>query len=133
MPFIHPRSWNFSLKFALIITAVVAGVAFTIGAVIVMQDRQRFRLDLEDKAILLARSVAVTAPDHILRNDSWALYRSLKKMAVLGPERIRDTKILTGMVLSPNGVVLAHLQPSEHPIGLPFQTTDQTERNLLRT
>lgn len=127
------RGWRLSLsfKFALTVTLLIAGVAFTIGTVIVIQDWRRFHEDLEEKALLLARSVAVTAPDAILRNDSWSLYRSLKKMVERKPGGMRETKIITSMVLDPGGRVLAHLQPKDHPLGLPLKPRDENETRLL--
>ena len=113
-----------SVKFALTITAVVAGVAFTIGAVIVTLDWQRFQRELENKALLLAHSVAVTAPEDILQNDYWSLYKSLKNMANQIPGGTQDTRVLTGMIQNPNGIVLAHLNPNENPLGkLPVRSS----------
>jgi signal transduction histidine kinase len=131
MKLFSPSSWGLSVKFALTITAVVAGVAFTIGAAIVVLDWNRFRDELDETALLLARSVSVTAPEAILSNDYWFLYGSLKKMAVWGPGGMPDTRILTGMILSPEGLVLAHLQPRDHALGLPLTTSDPEEAALL--
>jgi len=105
MKFSLLRKWPLSLsvKFALAITLIVAGVAFTIGGVMVVQDWRRFHADLEDKVLLLARSVAVTAPEAILRNDYWSLYRSLKKLTEPETGDIRATRIVTAMVLDPDG------------------------------
>ena len=125
------RSRGLSFKFALAITAVVAGVAFTIGAVIVVQDWRRFHQDLEERALLLARSVAVTAPQAILRNDSWFLYQSLKKMAVWEPGGLQNTKVMTAMTLDPEGRVLAHLKPKDHPLGLRLRASNDEEIALL--
>jgi len=125
------RSWGLSFKFALAITTIVAGVAFTIGAVIVVQDRQRFNQDLEERVLLLARSVAVTAPEAILRNDSWFLYQSLKKMAGQEPGGLQHTRVITAMILSPEGHVLAHLKPKGHPLGLRLKAPDGEEAALL--
>ncbi len=125
------RSWGLSFKFALTITAVVAGVAFTIGAVIVVQDWQRFHKELEERAHLLARSVAVTAPEAILRNDSWFLYQSLKKMASHEPGGMQYTQVLTAMILDPQGRVLAHLEPKNHPLGLRLEAANDEEASLL--
>ena len=107
-----------SVKFALTITAVVAGVAFTIGAVIITLDWQRFQRELENKALLLAHSVAVTAPEDILQSDYWSLYKSLKNMVSQIPGGMQDTHILTGMIQDPNGIVLAHLNPNDNPLGM---------------
>jgi two-component system, NtrC family, sensor kinase len=129
----HPlaRSWGLSFKFALTITAVVAGVAFTIGAVIVTQDWRRFHDELEEKALLLTRSVEITAPDAILQNDSWSLYRSLRNMAQRRGGGMRQTQILTAMVLAPDGRVLAHLQPKDHPLGVKLTPVGQSETQLF--
>ncbi|NQU55618.1 MAG: HAMP domain-containing histidine kinase [Rhodospirillales bacterium] len=120
-----------SLKFALTITAVVAGVAFTIGAVIVTLDWQRFQLELENKALLLAHSVAVTAPDDILQSDYWSLYKSLKNMTNQFPGGKSDTSILTGMILDPDGIVLAHLGPNNNPLGMPPAHSSKSETRLF--
>lgn len=131
MKLFSPRSWSLSVKFALTITAVVAGVAFTIGAVIVAQDWRRFHHDLGEKSLLLARSVAVTAPEHILRNDTWGLYQSLKRMALRDPGGLHDIRIVTAMILDPRGNVLAHLQPSQHALGLLYQPSGEPDSRLL--
>lgn len=131
MKLLSPRSWSLSVKFALTITAVVAGVAFTIGAVIVAQDWRRFHDDLGEKSLLLARSVAVTAPEDILRNDYWGLYQSLKRMALRNPGGLLDIRIVTAMILGPDGNVLAHLQPSQHALGLLYDPTGETDRRFL--
>lgn len=133
MGLFYPRSWGLSLKFAMAMTAVVAGVAFTIGAVIVIQDWRRFHDALAEKALLLARSVAVTAPDAILRNDYWSLYQSLKNTAVRHPGLMPETRIITAMILAPDGRVLAHLQPKAHPLGLPLESETEEDARLLET
>ena len=120
-----------SVKFALTITAVVAGVAFMIGAVIVTMDWQRFHRELEAKALLLAHSVSATAADDILRKDYWSLFKSLKKMAMQGPGELRETRIITAMIIDPEGLVLAHLQPNEHPLGLALAPSEEQERQIL--
>jgi signal transduction histidine kinase len=131
MNFLNSFPKGLSVKFALTITAVVAGVAFTIGAVIVTLDWQRFQQELEDRALLLAHSVALTAPEKILQSDYWSLYKSLKNMANYVPGGKRDTRILTGMVLDPDGIVLAHLDPDENPLGKMPSHSSKIESRLL--
>ncbi len=131
MKLFFSRTWGLSFKFALAITVIVAGVAFTIGTVIVVQDRQRFNKELGERALLLARSAAVAAPEAILRNDSWFLYQSLKKMASQEPGGMRYTQVITGMILDPEGRVLAHLKPKEHPLGLRLGASNDEEVALL--
>ncbi len=122
---------SLSVKFALTITAVVAGVAFTTGAVIVTLDWQHFHRELESKSLLLAHSVSITAAGDILRNDHWSLFKSLKKMARKGTGERRENGIITAMIIDPQGVVLAHLQPNENPLGMPLALNDKTEERLL--
>ncbi len=131
MTLLSPRSWGFSVKVALTITAMVSGVAFTIGAAIVTLDWQRYHRDLEEKVLLLAHSVAIAAPEAILRSDYWLLYKSLKKMAAQGPGDIPRTPIVTAMIIDPEGMVLAHLQPSDNPLGMPHTHSDEEEARLL--
>lgn len=125
------RSWGLSFKFALAITVVVAGVAFTIGTVIVVQDWRRFQQNMEEKALLLARSVAIAAPQAILRNDSWFLYQSLRKMADRNSGEMQYTQVVTAMMLDPEGRVLAHLKPKDHPLGLRLGASNDEEVALL--
>jgi len=125
------RFSGLSVKLALTITAVVAGVAFTIGAVIVTLDWQRFHRELESESLLLAHSVSVTAADHILRKDHWAMFKSLKKMAQEGTGDSREPGIITAMIIDPDGLVLAHLQPGEHPLGMPLAPRGKIEERLL--
>ncbi|MEH6651195.1 MAG: ATP-binding protein [Motiliproteus sp.] len=130
MRFAWLRSPGLSVKFALTITAVVAGVAFTIGAVMVTLDWKRFQLELENSALLLAHSVSVTAADYILQNDYWSLFKSLKKLTTKGPGGVQETLIVTAMIIDPEGNILAHLQPSENPLGLPLSRGDTKENEL---
>ena len=129
---IHPlRFRSLSVKLLAVIIALVAGVGFTIGAAVIVQDRLWFREALEEKALLLARSIAVSAPEAIVQNDSWSLYQNLRKMASRSPGGMRDTRILSSMVLDPHGVVLAHLNPAEHPIGLVMSPKETSERDIF--
>ncbi len=97
------RTWTLGLQFPLTVVAIVAGVGFTIGAVMVHQDWARIRLSLEEKALLLARSVAVVSSEAILR----------------------------AMILDTEGRVLAHLYPGEHPVGLPLAPVDESDKALM--
>ncbi len=126
----RPRSWNLSVKFVLTLTAVVAGVGFTIGAVIVAQDWRRFHNDLAEKALLLGRSVAMVAPRAVLQSDYWALYKSLANLSLNSSEGLGTTRILSAMILDPDGRVLAHTDPSAHPLRLPFAAPDPDEQRL---
>jgi len=85
MLILNPRSWPLAVKLSLTITAAVAGVGFMIGAVMVVQDWNRFHDVLGEKALLLSESIAITTPKAMLRNDSWSLYQSLKNMASRTP------------------------------------------------
>jgi len=131
MTWFNLSSRGLSFKLALTITAVVAGVAFTIGVVIVTVDWQQFDKELENKSLLLAHSVSVTAAEDILRNDHWSLFKSLKLMAQKGPGELRETTILTAMIIDPNGLVLAHLKPDKNPLGLPLAHDNKLEDQLL--
>ncbi|MCW9002521.1 MAG: HAMP domain-containing histidine kinase [Rhodospirillales bacterium] len=125
------RNWSLAFKLPLAFTALVAGIAFTIGAAIIMQDWFRFREALEEKALLLARSAAVNAPAAILRNDYWELYKGLKSASAKGIGGMRDEEVLTSMVLNEDGRVLAHLYPSDNPLGMPLQTKNEADRAFL--
>jgi signal transduction histidine kinase len=126
-----PRFRSLSAKFPITITVIAACVGFTIGAAVIVQDWLRFREALEEKALLLARSIAVAAPEAILQNDSWSLYKNLRKMTLREPDGMPDTRILSGMVLNPDGVILAHLDPAAHPIGLVMSPQSERERRVF--
>ncbi len=132
MKFAWPRSWGLSVKFSLSMIIVVSGVAFTIGAVIVTLDWRRFREELADKTLLLAHSVSVTAPEAILRNDTWSLYRSLKGMTNRVPQSMRQSNIITAMILDPEGRILAHLRPRGNPLGQTLVPENDAEALLLK-
>jgi two-component system, NtrC family, sensor kinase len=125
------RFSGLSFKFALTITSVVAGVAFTIGAVTVILDWQRFHRELESKALILSHYVSVTAANDILRKDHWSLFKSLKKMAQEGSGDLQQKGILSAMIIDPDGIVLAHLMPKENPMGMPLSLVDKKERRLF--
>jgi signal transduction histidine kinase len=117
---LNPRSWSLAAKLAFTITAVAAGVGFTTGAVIVAQDWKRFHEELEDHALLMARSVAVAAPDAVLRDDYWSLYKSLKTMAFRISSEARNSRVTASTVLDAEGRVLAHLDPQVYQLDLPL-------------
>jgi len=127
------RSHSLLVKFSIAITAIVAGVGFTIGAAVIVQDWFRFQEAMEEKALLLAQSIAAPAPDFILQNDSWSLYKYLRKMASYPPSGMRDTRILSGMILDPQGVILAHLNPAEYPIGMAISSKNTMDAQLLES
>ncbi len=104
-----------------------------IGTVIVVQDWWRFHAALGEKALLLAESVAVTAPKAMLRKDYWSLYLSLKNMASRSSGKAQSSQVVTGMILDDIGRVQAHLNPSKHPLGLQFSAADPNERDLFET
>jgi signal transduction histidine kinase len=131
MSLYRPGSWSLSLKIPFAHTVMIVGVALTIGIVIVDQAWVQFREELEEKALIMARDVAATAPEAILRNDYWTLYNTLKQKASHMPARIGEPRLLSGMVLDVEGRVLAHLDPVNHPLGLALAPADEAERRLL--
>ena len=127
----RPGSWSLSLKIPFAHTVMIVGVALTIGIVVVAQAWVQFREELEEKVLIMARDVAATAPEAILRNDYWTLYNTLKQKASHMPARIGEPRLLSGMVLDVEGRVLAHLDPVNHPLGLALAPADEAERRLL--
>ena len=132
MPTFSPRSWPLAIKLSLTIITVVTAVGFLIGAVTVVQDWNHFHDDLGEKALLLAESVAATAPTSMLRRDTWPLYQSLKNMAAGRPGTRGSQKVVTAMILDAEGRIQAHLHPADNPIDLPFSPRNATERNLFQ-
>ena len=81
MSIFKPRLWPLAIKLSLTIVVVVTAVGFMIGAVVVVQDWNRFHDELGEKALLLSESVAINAPRAMLHNNYWSLYLSLKNIA----------------------------------------------------
>lgn len=131
MKALHPHGWSLTVKIPLTITVVAVGVAVTIGVAMIVHDRARFQAALEDNVLLKARAVAATAPEALLRGDSWSLYQSLKQVAVPASHESQLSAVTTGMVLDAEGRVMAHLDPANNPLGLPFRPEDGVERELL--
>lgn len=131
MPIFSPKSWSLAIKLSLTITVVITAVGFLIGAIILAQDWKRFHDLLGEKALLLAESVAISAPKAMLRKDYWSLYLNLKNMTASKPRTIAKNEIITAMVLDKDGKVQAHIQPANNPMGLVFSPRDEFERNLF--
>jgi signal transduction histidine kinase len=131
MSWYRPQSWSLSVKIPVTHSVMVVGVALTIGVVVVAQAWVQFREELEEKALLLARDVAATAPEAILRNDYWTLYNTLRQTASHMPAGIGEPRLLSGMVLDVEGRVLAHLDPMNYPLGLTLAPLEEVERRLL--
>ena len=130
MRFLSSLSLSFKLPFVL--SLVVSLVATTIGLVMVDRDRKILRDELRGRALLLARTVAVTAAEPLVSGDSWALYKSLRQITQ-APEAGHETKVVTAMVLDPQGRVLAHIYPTFFPIGLPALSEDSAEGRRLQS
>lgn len=124
------RPLNLSVKLPLVLSLIVVTVAATIGIAMVEQDRQRLRQALEEKAMILARSIAFTAREPLLRGDSWSLYKSMRQITQ-DRDGAREPTLLTAVVLAPDGRVMGHLDPGRHPIGLPYEDEDPRERPRL--
>ena len=77
---------------------------------------------LGEKALLLSESIATNAPKAILRKDFWALYQSLKNI------QSGKQEITSAMILDAEGVVLAHLDPAQHSLGLLFTPQNEDEQ-----
>lgn len=125
---LDPRSWPLSVKFSLLITLIVVGVAATIGGVAVTQERQRLATNIGQQALVLARSMAAMAPEALVRHDPWTLYKTLRQVALQMPEG----HVLSAIVLDADGRLLADLVPEQGSIGLPFAPVDANEANLNR-
>ena len=125
-------SLSLAFKLSLVLSLIVAAVAAAIGGAMVDRDRQRLHEELRGKALLLARSVAVTAPESLLRGDSWTLYKMLRQLT-LGPDDAHKTTLVAAMVLDPEGRVLAHIYPALYPIGLPLLADGSPEWPRLQS
>ena len=124
MSVVNPKKWSLAVKFSLTFIFVVAFVGFLIGAVMVGQEWSRSHQVLGEKALLLSESIAKIAPKAILRKDFWALYQSLKNIGS------GKQDISSAMILDADGVVLAHLDPANNPLGQFFIPPDQKENKL---
>lgn len=130
MRFLSSLSLSFKLPFVL--SLVVSVVAATIGLVMADRDRQILRDELRGRALLLTRTVAVTAAEPLVRGDSWTLYKSLRQITQ-APEAGQQTTVITAMILDPQGRVLAHIYPTFFPIGLPALSEESPEGRRLQS
>ena len=121
-----------SAKLPLTITAVTAAVAFPIGIAIITQERSRLEASIEERALVLGRAIAATASEAAASNDYWAVYKTLRQMTARSAGGARDARILTAMVLDPDGRVIAHLDPGIHPLGRRISEQNPAEGALLR-
>lgn len=117
-----------SIKLPLVLSLIVAGVAVTIGVAMMEQDRQRLQQALQQRAIVLARSIAVISSEPLLRGDSWSLYKALRQITQ-GLHQAGQTNPVTAMVLDLDGRVMAHTDPARFPIGLPMEAQSNRERS----
>jgi two-component system NtrC family sensor kinase len=124
-------SLSLAFKLSVVVSLIVAGVAAAIGGAMIDRDRQRLREGLREKALHLARSVAVIAPEPLIRDDTWTLYKTLREIT-RGPRYAPEETLVTAMVLDSEGRVLAHLFPALYPIDLPLLPDDSPERPRLQ-
>jgi signal transduction histidine kinase len=126
MRFLNPNNWSLAVKFPMTIVVVVAGVGFTIGGIVIMHDAERFRGHLAAQAMLRARAIATSAPESVLRNDYWELYKTVRNASeeYSGDGETRDS-VLAAVILDQNGRILAHSDPSTHSIGSVMGPSDE--------
>jgi signal transduction histidine kinase len=132
MPIFNPRSWPVAIKLQLTITIVVATVGFMIGAVMVVQDWGRFHDELGDKALLLSEFVAIPASTEMRRKNYWSLYLSLKNVAARRAGLKMGHEVVSAMILDAEGIVQAHLQPANNPLGLVYSPSGLVELDLYK-
>ena len=132
MSILNPRAWPLAIKLSLLITAVVATVGFMIGTLMIVQDWRRYHDELGEKALILAESIAVTAPKSILHKEYWSLYQSLSNITSRRPGTDGSHEVITAMILDAEGRVQAHLQPASNPLDLPFSPTGEIKKNLFQ-
>lgn len=114
---LDPRRWSLFVKLPLTITAVVAGVALTIGLAVIVETRARLQVSIEDRAVALARAVALPTAEAVASHDYWTIYKSLKQVTTGLSASGREARVLAGTVVDANGRVLADLDPQARPIG----------------
>ncbi|MFQ5565397.1 MAG: sensor histidine kinase [Paracoccaceae bacterium] len=131
MNLLRPRSWSLMAKVPLTITLVALGSALVIGLIIIQQDWARQREALANRTLLLTQTTAATATGAILRTDVWALYRSLKQVARRSADGPGDPLVAEAVFLDSEGIVLAHIDPANNPVGLPLSIGDESEARLL--
>lgn len=131
MTFIRPSSWSLSVKLPVIVCLVVVGVSFITGIAIIRKDSNQMGTALEKRAELLSRWLAANCAESLQRHDTWPAYRMLRQVTTESQENASD--ILTAMVLDRQGLVLAHLNPAENPVGLRLKTPDGEEKTLLNS
>lgn len=127
----RPSSWSLAVKLPIIICLVVAGVAVVTGFTVIQKERIDLRQALAEKAVLLSRWVAAGSAEPMMRNDVWPIYRTLRQISSSEVDAGRD--VVTAMVLDAEGVVLAHLDPGVHPIGLPLSIEGDDADLLARS
>lgn len=81
---------------------------------------------LGEKALLLSETIATAAPKSILRKEYWPLYQSLKHI------KNGNQEVTSAMILDSRGVVLAHINPVDHPLGLIFSPNNKEEDALYQ-
>jgi signal transduction histidine kinase len=130
MELFRPSVWRLSVKLPVIVCLVAVGVSSITGIAVIRKDSNQMSLALERKAVLLARLLAANTTESVQRHDTWSAYRILRQVTLEEPGADKD--IITAMVLDRDGIVLAHLQPSENPVGLPLAPENGEEKNLLK-
>jgi two-component system, NtrC family, sensor kinase len=120
-------SQSLAFKLSAILGLVVAVVAVAIGGAMINRERQYLRDDLKEDVMFLTQTVALTAPELVLRDDSWTLYKTLRDI-VKGPDSVHHATVVTAMVLDPEGRILAHIYPALFPIGTPLFSENSSEQ-----
>ena len=126
-----PRHWSLMVKLPLTITLMVFAAALIMGLVVIERDGKRQSARLEQQTLALARAVAAAGQEGLLSRDVWALYRTLDQLVDHAASEGGDAAVIDAMFLDPSGIVLAHTNPTDNPIGLPLPIGDDAARQSL--
>lgn len=118
------RGLSLRAKLPLTITFVVFASALIIGLVVIERDWARQRATLEAQTLELARATAAAGRSFILKKDVWSLYRALKLLQERDSGLSGKTPVVEAAFLDSDGMVLAHTNPAQNPVGLPMNTSD---------
>lgn len=123
------RLWTGSsslmVKIPLAITFVVFASALIIGLVVIDRNWARQRAGLETQTLALARATAAAGRTSVLNKDVWALYQVLRQLRERDPEGIADALVVDAAFVDPEGIVMAHTDPAQNPVGLPLRVSGE--------
>lgn len=128
---LEPRSWTLGAKLAATFSAVILLVVGVVSASVMAGIRRSIERDLRERGADAAHNLAHLSAELVLEDDLWGLYKVIRDVVVGGGQG--ENLVAYAAVVDGQGKVLAHSDPSRHPMGASLDALDAAPGEAYRS